>query len=130
MKDLQMRSMRKRYKVKCISYKECSQVYWGELLDENRAPHHIQQHSSPEVAQLLQCSLLHGGVELQAAASKSCCRRLYPNRRPPDTIADYQKMIRWLVSGHASPDVHADDVRLRLNSALSERRGSRIVGGY
>jgi len=100
-------------------------------LNDNRAPHYIQQHSSPEVVQLLWCSPLHDGVELQAAASKSCRRRQYPNRRQPDTTAGHQKMIRtirWLGSGHASPDVHADDVWLRLNSALSEGGESGLVG--
>ena len=35
-------------------------------------------------------------------------------------------MIRW-VDVRTNPDVH-DDVCLRINSALSERRGSKIVG--
>jgi len=38
------------------------------------------------------------------------------------------RTIRWLGSGHASPDVHADDVWLRLNSALSERGGCGLGG--
>jgi len=127
-KDLQMCSIRKRYKVKCVSYEHGTQVYRGELLNEILASH-IQQHSSPEVAQMLQRSRLHDGVELQAAAGNSCCHHQYPNRHPRDTLAtaDYQKMI-WLGSGHASPDVH-DDVWVRLvNWALSERGESRLVG--
>jgi hypothetical protein len=38
-------------------------------------------------------------------------------------------MIRWVGDGRVSPDVHAD-VCLRINSALSERRGSEIVGEW
>ena len=109
-------------------YEERSQAERWNLLYENRAHHRIQQRSSPEVAQLLQCSPLHDGVELQAAASKSCCPRLCPNRRPPYTTVDYQKVIRRMGSGHASPDVDVDDVWVRLNSAVSERGESRLVG--
>jgi hypothetical protein len=76
-------------------------------------------HASPDV---------DGEVELQAGTSKSCRRRLCPNRRPPDTSADYQKMIRWMESGHASPDVDGDDVWVRLKSVVSERGDSRLVG--
>ena len=85
----------------------------------------VQQGSSPGVPQLFQGSPLHDGVELQAAWSKSCCRCQYPNRCVPNT--DYQNKIRW-GSGHASPDVHADDVWVRLNLALSERGESRLEG--
>ena len=109
------------------SYEERLQVERRELLYENRAPHRIQQRSSPEVAQLLQCSPRHGGAELHAALHKSGFRRQYPNWHPPYTTADYQKMIRWMVSGHASPDVDVDDVQVRLNSVVFERRGSDVV---
>jgi hypothetical protein len=99
---------------------------WGELLIENRAPHHIQQHSSLEIAQLLQGSL-HDGVELQAVADNSCCRCQYPNRGPPDTTAE---KTTWLGSGLASSDVHADDdvcPLARLNSTLSEKGECKLV---
>jgi hypothetical protein len=113
----------KRYKIKCSSYEVRAQVPRRGLLNESRAPHHIQ----PEAAQLLQCRSLHDGVELQAAGGKSCCHCLYPNRRLPHTTLDYQNMIRW-GSGHASPDVHADGAWVRLNLALSERGQYRLVG--
>ena len=72
-------------------------------------------------------SCLHDGVGLQAEASKSWSRGRHPNWRPPDTTADYHKMIRWLGSGHASSDVHVDDVWLR-SKALSDRGNCRLVG--
>ena len=109
-------------------YEERSQAERWNLLYENRAPHRIQQRSSPEVAQLLECSPHQGGAELQAALHKSGFRRQYPNWHPPYTTADHQKMIRWMVSGHASPGVDVDDVWVRLNSAVSERGESRLVG--
>ena len=37
-------------------------------------------------------------------------------------------MIRWVGDGHTSPDIRAD-MCLRMNLALSERRGSMIVEG-
>ena len=87
----------------------------------------VQQGSSPGVPQLFQGSPLHDGVELQAAWSKSCCLCQYPSQCQPNTTPDYQNMIRW-GSGHASPDVHADGVWVRLNLALSERGESRLEG--
>ena len=39
-------------------------------------------------------------------------------------------MIRWMGSGHASPDVDGDDVWARLNSAVSERGECRLVGDW
>jgi hypothetical protein len=72
-------------------------------------------------------SCLHDGVGLQAEASKSWSRGRHPNWRPPDTTADYHKMIRWLGSGHASSDVHVDDLWLR-SKALSDRGNWGLVG--
>ena len=69
-------------------------------------------------------SCLHDGVGLQAEASKSWSRGRHPNWR---TTADYHKMIWWLGSGHASSDVHVDDVWLR-SKALSDRGNCRLVG--
>jgi len=86
----------------------------------------VQRRPNPGFAYLRQCGLLLDGVGLQVA-SKSCCRRQYTTH-PWQANGGYQRMIRWVGDGHASSDVHADDVGLRINSALSERRGSKVAG--
>jgi hypothetical protein len=93
-------------------------------LPENRVLR-TQLRPNSGVAYLKECSLLDG-VGLQVA-SKCCCHHQYTTHSW-HTNGDYQKMIRWAGDGHASPDVHADDVWVWSNSALSEKGESRLVG--
>ena len=46
---------------------------------------------------------------------------------PWHTNGGYQKTFRWVGDDHTSPDAHAY-VCVRINLALFERRGSKIVG--
>lgn len=111
------------------AYCECLQGAVRELLIGNGFLR-FQQRSNPGVAYLRLrrwCDLLLDGVGLQIAR-KSCCRRQYTTH-PWHTNGGYQNMVRRVGDCSASPDVHADDVRLRLNLALSEKADSRLVSG-
>ena len=97
--------LNKRVNTTYIAYCESPQQGPRDLLTGNGVLR-IQRCPNPGAAYLTQCGLLLDGVGPQVG-SKSCCCRQYTTH-PWHTYGGYQKMVRWVVDGHASPDVHAD----------------------